>query len=117
MTEIVQVPVLNKSLYPLTPVYFTQRHESRLVKALLIETEFDALFSDFLFKLLVIGDSGVGKSCLLLRFAVIRTKITHLLYHVSLNFPLSRMTLILTVLLAQLGSISRLKQSISITKS
>lgn len=27
-------------------------------------------FSDFLFKLLLIGDSGVGKSCLLLRFAV-----------------------------------------------
>lgn len=28
------------------------------------------LFSDYLFKLLLIGDSGVGKSCLLLRFAV-----------------------------------------------
>ena len=27
------------------------------------------LLSDFLFKLLLIGDSGVGKSCLLLRFA------------------------------------------------
>lgn len=27
-------------------------------------------FSDYLFKLLLIGDSGVGKSCLLLRFAV-----------------------------------------------
>jgi len=26
-------------------------------------------FSDYLFKLLLIGDSGVGKSCLLLRFA------------------------------------------------
>lgn len=26
--------------------------------------------SDYLFKLLLIGDSGVGKSCLLLRFAV-----------------------------------------------
>lgn len=25
--------------------------------------------SDYLFKLLLIGDSGVGKSCLLLRFA------------------------------------------------
>ena len=25
---------------------------------------------DYLFKLLLIGDSGVGKSCLLLRFAV-----------------------------------------------
>jgi len=28
------------------------------------------LCSDYLFKLLLIGDSGVGKSCLLLRFAV-----------------------------------------------
>lgn len=28
-----------------------------------------AIFSDYLFKLLLIGDSGVGKSCLLLRFA------------------------------------------------
>ena len=27
------------------------------------------LFSDYLFKLLLIGDSGVGKSSLLLRFA------------------------------------------------
>ena len=26
-------------------------------------------YSDYLFKLLLIGDSGVGKSCLLLRFA------------------------------------------------
>lgn len=29
-----------------------------------------SLCSDYLFKLLLIGDSGVGKSCLLLRFAV-----------------------------------------------
>ncbi len=29
-----------------------------------------ALCSDFFFKILLIGDSGVGKSCLLLRFAV-----------------------------------------------
>lgn len=29
-----------------------------------------SFFSDYLFKLLLIGDSGVGKSCLLLRFAV-----------------------------------------------
>jgi GTPase SAR1 family protein len=28
------------------------------------------LCSDYLFKLLLIGDSSVGKSCLLLRFAV-----------------------------------------------
>lgn len=26
--------------------------------------------SDYLFKMLIIGDSGVGKSCLLMRFAV-----------------------------------------------
>jgi len=33
--------------------------------------DFDLFFcSDYLFKLLLIGDSGVGKSCLLLRFAV-----------------------------------------------
>jgi hypothetical protein len=39
-------------------------------------------FSDYLFKLLLIGDSGVGKSCLLLRFAVgvaLLLMITHLL--------------------------------------
>lgn len=30
---------------------------------------FELIFSDYLFKLLLIGDSGVGKSCLLLRFA------------------------------------------------
>uniref|UniRef100_G3PJE0 Uncharacterized protein n=1 Tax=Gasterosteus aculeatus aculeatus TaxID=481459 RepID=G3PJE0_GASAC len=29
----------------------------------------EGFFSDYLFKLLLIGDSGVGKSCLLLRFA------------------------------------------------
>lgn len=28
------------------------------------------VYSDHLFKLVLIGDSGVGKSCLLLRFAV-----------------------------------------------
>ena len=30
---------------------------------------FVLFYSDYLFKLLLIGDSGVGKSCLLLRFA------------------------------------------------
>lgn len=34
-------------------------------------------YSDYLFKLLLIGDSGVGKSCLLLRFAV---SISYLFY-------------------------------------
>ena len=32
-------------------------------------TQKDAPRYDYLFKLLLIGDSGVGKSCLLLRFA------------------------------------------------
>jgi GTPase SAR1 family protein len=31
---------------------------------------------DYLFKLVLIGDSGVGKSCLLLRFAVSNNSIT-----------------------------------------
>lgn len=35
-----------------------------------------SLSSDYLFKLLLIGDSGVGKSCLLLRFAVSKKPIT-----------------------------------------
>jgi Ras-related protein Rab-1A len=34
-----------------------------------IGTDSKPLLSDYLFKLLLIGDSGVGKSCLLLRFA------------------------------------------------
>ncbi len=42
-------------------------------------THLSVLFphSDYLFKLLLIGDSGVGKSCLLLRFAVSFPKLTH----------------------------------------
>lgn len=35
------------------------------------------LCSDYLFKLLLIGDSGVGKSCLLLRFAVSAFNLIH----------------------------------------
>lgn len=35
-----------------------------------LHTFLSFLSSDYLFKLLLIGDSGVGKSCLLLRFAV-----------------------------------------------
>ena len=31
---------------------------------------------DYLFKLVLIGDSGVGKSCLLLRFAVRQSSVT-----------------------------------------
>ena len=33
--------------------------------------------SDYLFKMLLVGDSGVGKSCLLLRFAVSRWRARH----------------------------------------
>lgn len=36
--------------------------------------------SDYLFKLLLIGDSGVGKSCLLLRFAVSSVTLCYLHY-------------------------------------
>ena len=60
------------------------RHESRVVRTVhsRIQLHASELFcraivaahghacSDYLFKLLLIGDSGVGKSCLLLRFAV-----------------------------------------------
>ncbi len=31
---------------------------------------YNLIFSDHLFKIVLIGDSGVGKSCILLRFAV-----------------------------------------------
>src|ERR1700722_14083907 len=48
-------------------------HESRIVCAAFILSIVPVClmmpFSDYLFKLLLIGDSGVGKSCLLLRFA------------------------------------------------
>ena len=47
---------------------FNLRISRRFFQPLLILNSF-FLFSDFLFKLLLIGDSGVGKSCLLLRFA------------------------------------------------
>jgi hypothetical protein len=47
-----------------TPLFLSFQHSvgSNLI------THF-VTFSDYLFKLLLIGDSGVGKSCLLLRFA------------------------------------------------
>lgn len=45
--------------------------------------------SDYLFKLLLIGDSGVGKSCLLLRFAVSSSMILNwLVKHTVHLFPL-----------------------------
>lgn len=41
--------------------------------------------SDYLFKLLLIGDSGVGKSCLLLRFAVgLQKEHTHINLNISM---------------------------------
>lgn len=43
---------------------FIKSHEHSCVKLVCLFS------SDYLFKLLLIGDSGVGKSCLLLRFAV-----------------------------------------------
>lgn len=46
-------------------------------------------YSDYLFKLLLIGDSGVGKSCLLLRFAVSRLSPCCLGLRFSLPFPVS----------------------------
>ena len=44
----------------------------RILDALVMEIKlfWFCFCSDYLFKLLLIGDSGVGKSCLLLRFAV-----------------------------------------------
>jgi len=36
----------------------------------MLQSDSSLSLSDYLFKLLLIGDSGVGKSCLLLRFAV-----------------------------------------------
>ena len=69
------------------------------------------LISDYLFKLLLIGDSGVGKSCLLLRFAVSATTV-NMHYHQfmmyslqNVNFALcnsSRMTHIQKVISVQL---------------
>ena len=46
------------------------KHQVLLVGPLLPFQIHYYVFSDYLFKLLLIGDSGVGKSCLLLRFAV-----------------------------------------------
>lgn len=63
-------------LLPSSPYYLQQQqHERRIVRlynkpsvlASNLYTSFSC--SDYLFKLLLIGDSGVGKSCLLLRFA------------------------------------------------
>jgi len=64
--------------------------------------------SDYLFKLLLIGDSGVGKSCLLLRFAVSYNLIClviicGLLYNVNFAVSLfTRMTRIQKVISVQL---------------
>ena len=49
---------------PNSTVFFLKRVYAHRTDCLLIGID-----SDYLFKLLLIGDSGVGKSCLLLRFA------------------------------------------------
>uniref|UniRef100_A0A8C5MHD1 RAB1B, member RAS onco family n=1 Tax=Leptobrachium leishanense TaxID=445787 RepID=A0A8C5MHD1_9ANUR len=58
-------------LWKYNPVIFWHTAEAdRVIHSLLMSFLFlFLLFSDYLFKLLLIGDSGVGKSCLLLRFA------------------------------------------------
>lgn len=43
--------------------------------------------SDYLFKLLLIGDSGVGKSCLLLRFAVSPSSLLDTIIYTQLLIP------------------------------
>ncbi len=35
-----------------------------------LNARFSIVFSDYVFKILIIGDAGGGKSCLILRFAV-----------------------------------------------
>ncbi|GER50832.1 RAB GTPase homolog 1A [Striga asiatica] len=47
--------------------FVSQRTEKEISNACMLK--FKNLIFDYLFKLLLIGDSGVGKSCLLLRFA------------------------------------------------
>jgi hypothetical protein len=44
--------------------------------------------SDYFFKILLIGDSGVGKSCLLLRFAVIRNHKPDTVFYYTHTFHL-----------------------------
>ncbi|CAL9069265.1 unnamed protein product [Musa banksii] len=48
---------------------------------------------DYLFKLLLIGDSGVGKSCLLLRFAVRSKHVHHYIFIVNLKITYRLLTL------------------------
>lgn len=43
------------------------------------------IISDYLFKMLIIGNSGVGKSCLLLRYAVSAHSCTHPMQENSFN--------------------------------
>ena len=73
-----------------------------------------SLFSDYLFKVLLIGNSGVGKSSLLLRFAVSIRTITPFLnicvfaYRMTFSMILSCQLLVLTSRLEQLTSMERL---------
>jgi hypothetical protein len=55
------VPCYNPPM-PSRPSFETHAHRTN-------SSPFLPFHSDYLFKLLLIGDSGVGKSCLLLRFA------------------------------------------------
>ena len=50
--------------------YFRTNVRCSLYVILINAPHLFVFISDYLFKLLLIGDSGVGKSCLLLRFAV-----------------------------------------------
>ncbi|KAL8025639.1 putative small GTP-binding protein [Plasmopara halstedii] len=54
---------------PVTSLFFTVLSIIYTAVFALVQDEPRIVLSDYLFKLLLIGDSGVGKSCLLLRFA------------------------------------------------
>ena len=50
-------------------IYLSSNNDASLTHQPLVRSPLPLSNSDYLFKLLLIGDSGVGKSCLLLRFA------------------------------------------------
>lgn len=50
-------------------IYLSSNNDASLTHQPLVHSPLPSSNSDYLFKLLLIGDSGVGKSCLLLRFA------------------------------------------------
>ena len=72
MTEKKQIQILLDSFFPLFSywIFLSLRCSiSHIYISLSFDFPLFVLNSDYLFKLLLIGDSGVGKSCLLLRFA------------------------------------------------